>query len=224
MFYDRLVAEVEAERGAFLALPIIQAAIRGDFSKEAYIGYLSEAFHHVRHTLPLIETVRSRVAPNRRALIVALSNYSLERKGYEKWILQDIKNAGGDADKVRDGEPAGATEALLTYMYNYVTHENPIGFFGMLFIVEITGSELAGRTVEQFMATLDLPRNCFSYLLAHASEDLNNLDFFKTLMAQITDPSEQEAIIQVAKHVYGLYSDVFQSIGDKTGYGGTPAN
>ena len=82
MFYDRLVAEVEAERKAFLALPIIQAALRGEFTREAYIGYLSEAFHHVRHTVPLIETVRSRIAPDRSTLLEALSDYSLERRGY----------------------------------------------------------------------------------------------------------------------------------------------
>ena len=82
MFYDRLVAEVEAERKAFLALPIIQAALRGEFTREAYIGYLSEAFHHVRHTVPLIETVRSRIAPDRPTLLEALSDYSLERRGY----------------------------------------------------------------------------------------------------------------------------------------------
>lgn len=218
MFYDRLVAEVEAEREAFLAVPIIQAAMRGEFSKEAYIGYLSEAFHHVKHTVPLIETVRSRIEPNRFALLDALSDYSLERKGYEKWILQDIKNSGGDADSVQAGEPAGATEELLDYMYHYVRNINPIGFFGMLFIVEITGSQLADHTVKQFMATLGLPKKCFSYLLSHSSEDMNNIDFFKTLMAQITDSSEQEAIIQVAKHVYGLYGNIFQSIAVKTGF------
>ncbi|MBO6504328.1 MAG: iron-containing redox enzyme family protein [Kordiimonadaceae bacterium] len=217
MFYDRLVAEVQPEREAFLALPVIQAGMRGEFTKEAYIGYLSEAFHHVRHTVPLIEMVRSRLGPGRASLIEALSNFSLERKGYENWILQDIKNSGGDSDKVRDGEPSEATEELLAYMYDQVTRHDPIGIFGMLYIVEITGSKLASQTVKQFMATLGLPRKCFSYLLTHSSEDMDNPDYFKTLMAQITDPAEQDCILRVAKHVYGLYGRIFQSIGKSAG-------
>ncbi|MEX0300176.1 MAG: hypothetical protein AB3N28_13975 [Kordiimonas sp.] len=43
-FYERLVGEVEAERETFLALPFIQAGMRGELTKESYIGYLSEAF------------------------------------------------------------------------------------------------------------------------------------------------------------------------------------
>ncbi len=221
MFYDRLVAEVQSEREAFLALPVIQAAMRGEFTREAYIEYLSEAFHHVRHTVPLIEMVRIRIAPSRRALLDALSNYSLERKGYENWILQDIKNAGGDADQVRADDPSKATEELLAYMYDQITQQNPIGIFGMLYIVEITGSKLARGTLKQFMATLGLPKQCFSYLLTHSSEDMDNPDFFETLMAQIIDPAEQETIIRVAKHVYGLYGKIFVSIGQKAGIGDT---
>lgn len=217
MFYDRLVAEVQSDREAFLALPVIQAGIRGEFTKEAYIGYLSEAFHHVRHTVPLIEMVRIRIAPSRRVLLDALSNFSLERRGYENWILQDIKNSGGDADKVQNDEPSEATEELLAYMYDQITRHDPIGIFGMLYIVEITGSKLARQTVKQFMANLGLPKKCFSYLLTHSSEDMDNPDFFETLMTQITDPDEQDTIVRVAKHVYGLYGNIFVSIGERAG-------
>lgn len=217
MFYDRLVADVKAERDAFLSLPVIQAGLRGEFTKEAYIGYLSEAFHHVRHTVPLMETVRSRLAPDRYTLIEALSDYILERRGHEKWILEDIKHTGADADAVRDGDPSEATQELLAYMYYQATHRDPIGFFGMLYIIEITGSELASGTLEQFMATLGLPEKCFSYLISHSSEDMNNTDFFRILMEHILDPDEQARIIKVAKHVYGLYGKVFESIGEKAG-------
>ncbi|MBL4789297.1 MAG: iron-containing redox enzyme family protein [Kordiimonadaceae bacterium] len=220
-FYDRLVAEVANEREIFLALPIIQAGIQGELSKETYIGYLSEAFHHVKHTVPLAEIVRSQLSSDHKALQDGLSDFILAKKGNEKWILQDIKHAGGDVDKVLAAEPATATEELLAYAYDYVRRISPIGFFGMIFVIEGTGSALATQTVDKLMRSLDLPPRCFSYLLSHGSLDLADMDFFKVLVAQITDRTEQDAIISMSKQMFGLYGKVFESIALKSGFGGT---
>lgn len=217
-FYERLVGEVEAERETFLALPFIQAGMRGELTKESYIGYLSEAFHHVKHTVPLIETVRSHIPRNRHAILDVLSDYSLEKIGHEKWILQDIKNAGYDADSVCSSAPAAATEELLAYAYDYVVRENPLGFFGMVYVIERTGTGLAALAAEKLMVSLDLPKKCFSYLLSHGSSDTDDVDMFKMLMTQITDLTEQEAMIHVAKRMYSLYGAIFESIAQKTGF------
>lgn len=217
-FYNRLVVETEDERNAFLALPIIKAGLNGELPRDTYLGYLSEAFHHVKHMVPLIATVRANIPENRTALHSALADFTLEKQGNEKWILSDIRNAGGDAESVQAGEPASATEELLAFAYDFVNRVNPVGFFGMIYVIEATGSELATHTVEKLMASLGLPKNCFSYLLSHGSLDLESMDLFKVLMAQITDAEEEDAIIQMARNMYRLYGGIFKDIEAKTGF------
>lgn len=217
-FYDRLVAETQAERRAFMALPIIRKALGGGLSKDVYLGYLSEAFHHVKHTVPLMALVNDRLDPERSVFHIGLAEYALEKRGQERWILHDIEHAGGDADAVRNGVPSKATQALVDFAYDYVTRVNPMAIFGMIFVIERTGAGLAKRAVEHFMETLDLPRKCFSYLLSHGSSDLSEMSFLEGLMAQVNDPGEQDAIILMARRMYGLYGQVFLAIAEKSGF------
>ncbi len=216
-FYDRLVAETEAERSTFMALPIIRKALVGGLSRQVYLGYLSEAFHHVRHTVPLMALVNDHLGADHSAFRIGLADYAVQKRGQERWILHDIDRTGGDAEAVRNGEPSGATQALVEFAYDYVAQVNPMAIFGMIFVIERTGSGLAEKAVEHFMETLGLPRKCFSYLLSHGFTDFAEKGFFEGLMAQVTDPLEQDAIIHMAQRMYGLYGKVFQAIADKAG-------
>ncbi len=216
-FYDRLVAETEAERQAFMALPIIRKALVGGLSKDVYLGYLSEAFHHVKHTVPLMALVNDHLGADRSAFRIGLADYAVQKRGQERWILHDIDHAGGDAEAVKNGEPSGATQALVAFAYDYVAQVSPIAIFGMIFVIERTGSGLAERAVGHFMETLGLPRKCFSYLLSHGFTDFAEQGFFEGLMAQVNDPADQDAIIHMAQRMYGLYGQVFQAIADKAG-------
>ncbi|NVJ99284.1 MAG: iron-containing redox enzyme family protein [Alphaproteobacteria bacterium] len=213
-FYDRLVAETRVAREKFLQLPFIQAAFKGDISREAYIEYLCEAYHHVRHTVPLIAEVRRRIPEDRVPLHIVLEDYVLGRQGHEKWILHDIKEAGGDADAAKARAPSPATNALVNYAYDTVRNVTPVAYFGMAFVVEATGSKLAAYTVDTLMHKLGLPQKCFSYMLSHGNTEMEQMDSFEVLMAQITDPEEQEAIIDMACGLYPLYSAIFQHVAD----------
>ncbi|MFS6760686.1 hypothetical protein WHJ69_14505, partial [Staphylococcus aureus] len=52
--YEHLMHETEASRQAFLAVPIIQRALRGNVVRMEYLAFLQQAYHHVRHTVPLM--------------------------------------------------------------------------------------------------------------------------------------------------------------------------
>lgn len=218
-FYERLIIETAAERDTFLSIPFIQAALKGSITRDAYIEYLSEAFHHVRHTVPLIMDVRMGIAEERSALHIVLHDYVLERQGHDKLMLRDIDTAGGDAEAARVRDPSPATKALVDFIYDYVREKNPMGYFGMAFVVEGTGSNLATDTVAKLMHSLDLPKNCFRYMLSHGNTELEQMHSFEVLMAQITDQAEQDAIIEVAKRMYGLYGDIFRTVSDNAGFG-----
>ncbi|MGD9000604.1 MAG: iron-containing redox enzyme family protein [Granulosicoccaceae bacterium] len=214
-FFEKLTAATEAERNQLYSVPQIVDAIRGDISRESYIAYLEQAYHHVKHTVPLMMAAGSRLPQNKEYLREALVEYVEEEVGHQEWILNDIKHAGGDAEAVRRGEPNEATEMMVAYAYDYISRLNPAGFFGMVFVLEGTSIQLATNAANTLRTSLGLPENCFSYLSSHGSLDLEHMRFYEKLVNQIDDPDDQQAIIHVAKRMFNLFAEVFRSIPHK---------
>lgn len=211
-FYENLVMETAPQQAYLIASEQIQRGLVGDIPLEAYLEYLAEAYHHVRHTVPLMQLVKSRLPRGREWLEQALDEYIAEESGHEEWILDDIRNAGGDAEAVRNSQPKMATEFMVSYAYDFINRINPVGFFGMVFVLEGTSTKLATAGAEALMRSLNLDENCFRYLTSHGALDLEHMDFFRNLMASIEYPEDQEAIIHMAQRMFILFANVFRSI------------
>jgi len=211
-FYQRLVTETVDGQMALASTPQIQDGLVGRISRETYIAYLTEAYHHVKHTVPLMQAARARMDPAHQRFVEALDEYIAEETGHEHWILSDIKNCGGDAAAVRDGDPRPATLAMTDYAYDYIRNANPMGFFGMVFVLEGTSVRLATQGAEAVARNLGLGPECFSYLTSHGSLDMEHLTFFETLMNKVDDPADQDAIIEVAQAIFERFANVFRAI------------
>jgi thiaminase len=214
-FFEKLTMATEAERMQLYSVPQIVDAMRGDINLDSYLAYLEQAYHHVKHTVPLMMAAGSRLPESKEYLREALVEYVEEEVGHQEWILNDIKHAGGNAEQVRRGEPNAATELMVAYVYDYVSRINPVGFFGMVFVLEGTSIQLATNVAGTLQTSLGLDENCFSYLSSHGSLDLEHMKFFEKLVNQIDDPDDQQAIIHVAKRIFILFARVFESIPHK---------
>ena len=54
-FHEELLQQSADARQGLLATPIIQGCLRGEVSLPSYVAFLREAYHHVRHTVPLLQ-------------------------------------------------------------------------------------------------------------------------------------------------------------------------
>ena len=211
-FYQRLVTETVDGQMALASTPQIQDGLMGRISRETYVAYLTEAYHHVKHTVPLMQAARARMDGDHQRFVEALDEYIAEETGHEHWILSDIKNCGGDPEAVRTGTPRPATLAMTDYAYDFIETVNPMGFFGMVFVLEGTSVRLATQGAEAVARNLGLGPECFSYLTSHGALDMEHLTFFERLMGQVEDPADQAAIIEVAKAIFERFAAVFRSI------------
>lgn len=211
-FYDRLVAETAAGQMALAGVPQIMDGLAGRISLETYVAYLTEAYHHVKHTVPLMQAARAGLDDAHAEFRVALDEYIAEETGHEAWILNDIRHCGGDDEAVRNGEPREATRRMVAYAYDYIARVNPMGFFGMVFVLEGTSVRLATQGAAAVAENLNLGPQCFSYLRSHGSLDLEHLHFFQRLMTTVTQPADQAAIIEVANGIFERFAAVFRAI------------
>jgi long-chain acyl-CoA synthetase len=211
-FFDRLVKETEQQRAYLLASEQLCRGLAGAISVDTYIQYLGEAYHHVRHTVPLMQLAMSRLPAGREWLARPLQHYIAEEAGHEEWILDDIRNAGGDAEAVRHGKPRLATEFMVAYAYDFISRLNAVGFFGMVFVLESTSTKLATAGADALRKVLGLSDNCFRYLTSHGSLDIEHMQFFETILAHIDHEEDKDAIVHVAQRMYILFANLFRSI------------
>jgi len=211
-FFDTLQQQTAQERQALFAVPVIREALAGQVSLDSYIAFLSQAYHHVRHTVPLMMACGARLPSRLEWLRGAVCEYIEEEYGHEQWILNDIKACGGDWEGVRDGRPSLSIELMVAYLYDLIARGNPVGLFGMVNVLEGTSIALATQAAGTIQSTLALPDKAFSYLSSHGALDQDHMVTYRNLMDRLEDPADQEAVIHAAKVVYRLYTGMFESL------------
>lgn len=211
-FFTRLQSATEPARNTLLQAPIIQRALAGRITLPEYVAFLGQAYHHVRHTVPLLMAAGGRLPDHYGWLRSAVAEYIEEEIGHEEWILSDLTACGFDPQAVRNGAPSVPTELLVSYAYDTIHRVNPVGFFGMVHVLEGTSIAIADNAANTIRRTLSLPKKAFSYLYSHGALDLEHVQFFEGLMNRIEDPADQERIIHAANVFYRLYGDMFRSL------------
>lgn len=211
-FFEELQHQTETERSYLLGAPITQSALDGTASLDSYIAFLSEAYHHVKHTVPLLMACGARLPERLEWLRSAVAEYIEEEIGHQEWILNDIRACGGDAEAVRNGQPSLATELMVAYVYDRIARHNPVSFFGMVNVLEGTSIALATQAADVLRDSLQLPPQAFSYLTSHGSLDISHVEFFRKLMNRLDDADDRAAVVHTARVVYRLYGDLFHSL------------
>ena len=223
-FYNQLQHATEMERTYLFAAPIVRRCFSGDITINDYYTFLTCAYHHVKHTVPLLMGVGARLPETKEWLREATAEYIEEEIGHQEWILNDIAACGFDKEAVRNSKPNAETELMVAYAYDMVNRINPLGFFGMVHVLEGTSISTADKAADSIQTALKLPNRAFSYLRSHGALDQEHVVFFQGLMDRIDDPNEQAVIIHAAKMFYQLYGNVFRSITAAKTVANIPAN
>jgi pyrroloquinoline quinone (PQQ) biosynthesis protein C len=211
-FYEELVERTDSDRNNLLSIPILQSGVKGEITIDQYKEFLTQAYHHVKYTVPLLMACGSLLSEEYEWLRVAIGEYIEEEMGHQEWVLNDISALGGDKEAIRVSRPNIETEVMVSYAWDTIHRVNPIGFFGMVFVLEGTSIALATEAAESIKKKNNLGNEAFSYLNSHGSLDIEHVAFFENLMNKITNQDDKEMIVHCAKVFYKLYGDIFRSI------------
>jgi pyrroloquinoline quinone (PQQ) biosynthesis protein C len=211
-FRDRLRDATAADREYLLAAPVIGQALAGRITRERYVAFLTQAWQHVRHTVPLLMAVGARLPDRHAGLRTDLLHYLEEETGHDDWILNDIQAAGGDRAAAAVSLPNVETDAMVAYAWDTVDRRNPIGFFGMVYVLEGTSVALAVQAADRIEKSLGLPKHAFTYLRSHGTLDVEHIEHLGGILDGLNDPADQQAVIQCARAMFWLYGNVFRSL------------
>jgi pyrroloquinoline quinone (PQQ) biosynthesis protein C len=211
-FHEQLSRVTAPDREFLLSAPVIQRALAGNVTRELYVAFLTQAYHHVRHTVPLLMAVGARVPDRHAWLRDAILHYLEEETGHDEWILNDIERAGGDRAAAAASEPSVATEAMVAYAYDTVMRRNPLGFFGMVHVLEGTSVALALNAAGRIQQVLQLPSSAFTYLKSHGELDKEHINDLAGILERFTDDDDRQAVIRCARGIYWLYGQMFRGL------------
>jgi pyrroloquinoline quinone (PQQ) biosynthesis protein C len=214
--HERLVLDTEASRNTFLSIPIIKRALRGEVTHAEYLAFLGQAYHHVRWTVPLLMGMGYHLPERLRWLQPAVAEYIEEEQGHDAWILDDIRACGGDAEAVRKSSPLPATELMVAYAHDTIQRRNPVGFLGMVFVLEGTSAQLATRAAAAIQQALGVPKTALRYLTSHGALDQEHVGFFEQLVNRLEDEHDVADLTHAANVFYRLYGDVFHAVATAT--------
>jgi pyrroloquinoline quinone (PQQ) biosynthesis protein C len=202
----------QTDRTSLQSLPVIRRALTGEVTRELYVAFLTQAYHHVRHTVPLMMAARSRLSQRHGWLQRELVHYIEEEVGHEQWVLSDIAVVGGDAEQVRNGTPAIETDTMVAYAYDTVMRRAPVGFFGMVHVLEGTSVALAMAAADSIQRSLGLPDRAFTYLRSHGQLDQQHVGHLASVLERLDFEQDMPAVVSCARAMYWLYGNVFRGL------------
>lgn len=211
-FYAELQNHTVTERQYLLSAPVIEYCRSGNINTTLYISFLTQAFYHVSHTVPLLMAAGSRLDMDQEWVRGAIAEYISEEYGHQEWILDDIVACGGNANAVREGRAGLPIELMVAFLYDQINRANPMAIFGMVQVLEGTSVAIATTVAGQLETGLGLPPQATRYLSSHGALDKEHLRFFEKLMDKVDKPNDCDAIIHTAKVVYQLYGDMLRSL------------
>jgi pyrroloquinoline quinone (PQQ) biosynthesis protein C len=210
-FYEELKSSTEEARAYLLSAPVVAECLQGRVSHQDYLAFLGQAYHHVRHTTPLLMSLGGRLPERLAWLRPAVAEYIEEEIGHDEWILNDIAAAGGDAEAVRHSRPELPAELMVAYAYDLIQRGNPAAFFGMVFVLEGTSADFALTAAAQIQQALGLPGKAFSYLRSHGTLDQEHTQHLAALLEQM-QPEDQADVLRAARVFFHLYGNIFRAL------------
>ena len=211
-FHEQLASRTVDDREYLTGAPIIRRALAGHIQRDEYIAFLTQAFHHVRHTVPLMMAVGSRLPSRLDWLRKEIIHYTEDEEGHEQWILNDIAAAGGDPSAAQRSLPSIATDAMVAYAYDTAMRRNPVGFFGMVFVLEGASIALACDAADRIQTSLQLPNKAMTYLRSHGQLDQQHVQDLYAILNRFEEGQDQGAVERCAQVMFRLYGNVFREL------------
>ena len=101
---------------------------------------------------------------------------------------------------------------MVDHAYARIAQGNAVAFFGMVYVLESVSVALAQRGASAVATRLGLPPEAFTYLTSHGALDQDHMAFFAGLVNALPQQCDHEAILTMAREMFGLFGEVFAGI------------
>ncbi|WP_042858076.1 iron-containing redox enzyme family protein [Dickeya sp. NCPPB 3274] len=186
-FYQQLQSATSTSQQLMMSAPVIDACRQGTITGDMYIAFLTQAYHHVSYTVPLLMAASGRLPRHQAWVREAIDEYIDAEYDHKASIRHKIRACGGKTETLSQNTATQWIELMAAYLYDQIQRDNPMSIFGLIHVLE------------GIQANIE-------------SDDMVSQNVFAALMDNISDSADQTAIIHAAHVVYQLYGDMLHSL------------
>lgn len=197
------------------AHPIARRLHEGTPTLPEYGGFLTQTYHYVRWTGPLLALAAERMKHLGQdpELASLLAHKAHEEAGHELWALNDGIALGLSREAIVEASASPAVESYVAWNRFITRSDTPIAFLGTAYVLESLSLDRGAATVRNLRARCTLPgiQNALSFLERHATADELHLEQLTQKLARLRRPHERERTALSARITRHLYLGLFAS-------------
>ena len=200
-----LEASEHEYKQAFDAHPVFLALQKGTFGKQAYLAYLRETFHLIRHTTPMFARAVSYVPESQRSFRGWLLDQAVDEHNHDLLCITDIEALGEEPHKFLSAHPRRGAWGLITQTY-YLAEHNPAALLGYLLTTEGIGASYAAQYADLLTSPVyGYKSNQVTFLRAHGGFDIKHFDEVKKFLDDLDADDELRDAILAARRFTIMY-------------------
>jgi hypothetical protein len=193
--------------------PLIGSVIRGDASREDYVGFLAATYHYLRWSGPLLSGAAEGLRRSGRCpwLLEVFDTKADEESPHVRWVLDDLARCGEDVQRVIAAADPIAVNAYVHWSWTTAEEGSP-AFLGAAYTLEFISMHRAKMAAENLRVRRAIPdiENAVSFLDGHGDADFGHIAALNDILRRIEDPRDQGAILLSAEIMCALYPRFFQ--------------
>ncbi len=192
-----------------MGLPVLSAAAEqiwcSEIIHDLYPVYLQRMHMISRSAVPLMErAIEAAQKCGRKdkialALIEYLQHHKEEELGHDKWLLEDLQAAGGNAKNFSQ-IPSPKIATFVGAQYYWLFHHHPVSLLGHIAVVESFHPSVG--FAERLQTLTGYPKEAFRSIRRHATLDLNH----KKMLFRFIDSLPLEIEHEKMMGISGLYT------------------
>ncbi len=195
--------------------PLIGSIIRGDASREAYLGFLRSTYHYIRWSGPLLAETAEGIRRSGRApwLLDIIDAKTREESPHDGWVLDDLKQCGVNVELVKAAAPPVAISAYVAWSRSLAEVGSP-GYLGAAYTLEFISAYRAKMAAGNLRARAAIPniKHALSFLDGHGDADSDHIASLGEILARVEDPHDQRTITLSAGLMRELYPLFFPCV------------
>ena len=212
-----LVEELERETRRLTCWLRANAAARrildGTTDLAGYVQFLSQTYHYVRWTRPLLARAGEQLRRLGRypALAELFAVKAREEAGHEQWALADLRALGRDPAAIANEPPTAAVSAYLAWNRFTVESASPVAFLGTAYVLEGLSVHCGEEAVRNLCRNSTIPgiAGAVSFVRGHAGADVDHMEQLRSLFSQVLGTRDRTAVLLSARVTRTLYQGLF---------------
>lgn len=209
----KLNNEAEALGRSLPGQPLLGSLLDGSIDRDGYALFLTQTFHYVRWTAPLLSrsAARLRASGGSSRLCALLDQKAGEESGHDAWALSDLAALSVTAEEVRASSPAAAVLAYVTWNRFHAEEGSPFAILGTAYVLEHLAAHGAGGVAERLERGGRIPniRKATRFLRGHGALDAGHLAELGSALGEVTGAPHQRAVRLSAEALRALYGQFF---------------